>query len=164
MRWLRPIILISFAFALVLLDASFFSFLEFSGVTILSSLSVLIAFVLLGHGREISVFIPAIIVFFAVFSSLPLWFIVVGFWLLPATLAYLRIHYLPEPSMLAASLSFAITYLLFDLLLVVTQGEWLMSEVAAIGWFTVINTIFGLTVYGLARTIRSNFVRSDIRL
>lgn len=160
----RIFILVIIAFALGLLDTSFFSFIEFHSSTVLSSFVILIIFTLIGRRDELIVLAAASVVMMAVFSSLSLWAIYLIFLLLPAGVAFFRAKYLPDPSLFSSVIILIFGLGLADLILVLASGDLSRSAAVDAIFFILMNAIFGLAILICIRKILANFRRGEIKI
>ena len=164
MKYLRLFILIVLAFFLALLDAAFFSFISLSGVTIIFSFLAAIIFALIGRFQDLAAITLALVIFFSVFASLPVWAIFICFFVLPSLLYYLRLVYFSGQSFLVSGLFFTLSTCAFELILLLHAKEWNSSGFTSLGFFTLYNTIAGMIAYYMVKQTIKRFSRGEIRL
>lgn len=165
MKYLRYSILIFISFVLVFIDVSFLSFWEVYGATVLSSLLFLIIFSMTDKTKKDYVVAAlSVVLAFSVFSSLPLFLIIIGFFLIPASIAYVRQRYLPEPNVPISILYFVISSVFFEGILLLYLRAWTANGLLTFAWFVFINSLVGFISYALYLKIRKNFTTSEIKL
>lgn len=147
MKLLYYIILILLAFFAVLLDTSFFSFLEICYATILLSLVILISLPLLNIEKGTIIFATMLIVFFSIFSSLPIWFLTLIFILIPSIVFYLNRRFAFDHSKLLIVMVFVLCSFLFQLGLAIISQDFSQQAFISVISFTIINTIFGVIIF-----------------
>lgn len=147
MKWIKLTTLFLFAAILVLLDTSFFANLSVHNASIVSVFQLIIIFALIADTKKYLFFAASTIIFFSVFSSLPIWLIALLFFILPSTILYLRKSHLPLPSVPVALILFLIVNLLFEIILLFYVKEWNKDGLLVLYYFVIINTIFGATLY-----------------
>lgn len=155
MNLLVYLIFILLAFLTTLLDTSFFSFLEVYHATILSSFAFLVSFSILDIKKGTLIFAAFLTLFFAVFSSLPVWLIICLFFGIPLIIFVVRFRLAIDRSGFLLVLTFISTGLLFQLSLAMAALDFSKNAFISVISFTIINTIFGLLVYYLTqKTLR----------
>lgn len=147
MKWVKYTTLFFSAAALTLLDTSFFANLSIRNASIVSVFQLIIIFALMADTKKYFFFVSSAIIFFSIFSSLPVWLIFVLFFVLPGSVLYLRKGHLPLPSVPVALILFAIVNLVFELILLLYFGEWNKNGFSSLYYFVIINTIFGVILY-----------------
>lgn len=163
MKISKVIIIILFAFLLSILDTSFFSFLPIFGATIISSYDFIINFSIMGKSRDFVFFTTVVVFFFSIFSSLPIWFVVLSFLVVPYAIFYVRNVYFTDPSVLASSMFFGIATFVFSFISMIYRKSWSESGIVALIYFVIINSVFGVALYYLSKRIRKNFTRAEIK-
>lgn len=147
MKWIKFIALFFSAAAFTLLDTSFFANLSVGHATIISTFQLIIIFALISDTKNYFIFMTSTIIFFSIFSSLPMWVIFSLFFLLPSVILYLRKVHLPLPSVPITLILFAIANLFFESILLFYAREWNRSGFSVLCYFIIINTIFGTVSY-----------------
>ena len=153
MNLLAYIIFIFLALATTLLDTSFFSFLEIYYATILTSLAFLISFSILNLKKGAIIYAAFLTLFFAIFSSLPVWYLICLFFGIPLIIFAVRFRLAIDRSRLLLILTFLIANLLFQLSLAVASLDFSKYAFISIVSFTVINTLAGLIIYFITKKI-----------
>ncbi len=136
---------------LVLLDTSFFSNLPIGNATIISTLAAIILFSFTGNPRDLISFVSFAIIFFSIFSSLPIWLIFFTFLLIPGLIFYVRKILLPEPSPIFSVIYFFGGNFLFELAILLRSGEWNQKGLAVFVSFVLINSLFGVAVFAIGK-------------
>lgn len=149
MKWLKYTILFFFAGFLTLLDTSFFANITAKGATIISVFQFILILALLGNTKNYFVFISGAIVFFAIFSSLPVWIIFLLLFILPSTVLYLSKDHLSLLSVPIAAILFLVANFLFELILLLYMKEWNKNGFEVMYYFVILNSIFGIFEYYL---------------
>lgn len=147
MKWIKYLILFLLAATLTLLDTSFFANLIVKNTSIISTFQLIIIFALIADTKKYLFVVTSVIIFFAIFSSLPVWVIFLLFFVLPSTIIYLRKGHLSFPSVPIALILFIIANLLFELILLLYVHEWNKSGFLTLYYFVLINSIFGIILY-----------------
>lgn len=147
MKWIKYTILFFTAIALTLLDTSFFPGLLIKNASIISSFQLMIIFAFLADTKMYLFFTGIVIIFFSIFSSLPVWVIFVLFFVLPGVIIYLRKGHLPLPSVFIALILFTIINFIFEIVLLLYFQEWSKSGFVSLYYFVIINTFFGVVLY-----------------
>jgi len=157
--------LIIVSFILSFLDISFFSFLGVYGATILSSFIFVIIYSFADKTKKDYLIISlSLVLFFSIFSSLPLFPILFNFFLIPSVITYIRKYYLPEPSLIVSIIYFLLATLLFEGLLLIYDKAWNSAGFLTFSWFIFINTLLGLFAYAFYLKIRKRFKTFEIKL
>lgn len=163
MKLIKLLGFIVLSLASTLLDVSFFSALPFHEATIISTLSIIIILALLGNLKNEISFSFSAIIFFSLFSSVPVWYLVLTFMIIPTLVLYLRKSYLPDLSVLAATPFFIGLNLIFQLgLTLIVVGGWNNAAFNALGYFVLVNTVSGLLLYFLIKIIFARLEREKI--
>ena len=147
MKYLKYFSLIVLAFSLTLFDTSFFSFLDIFGSNILSSFIFLLSLALLIKYQDLLIFVFSISLFFAAFSSLPVWQIFISFFILPEITFFVKKKYLPDISVLPVAITFVITAVLFGAVLIMGVDDFSSEAFGQLGYFALINAVLGISVY-----------------
>lgn len=165
MIYIKYLFLIAVSFALSFLDISFFSFLGVYGATILSSFIFMIIFTFLDKTKKDYLIVSlSLVLFFVVFSSLPLFPIMINFFLIPAAISYFRKYYLPEPSLIVSPLYFLAATFIFEGVLLIYDKAWNNYGFLTFSWFIFINTVLGIIIYALYLRIRRKFRSFEIKI
>jgi hypothetical protein len=141
MNWKNIILIIALAFALVVLDVSFFGVISLGGATIISTLLTVIIFALLNKFDSTLIFATAATLFFTTLSSVPVWIIFFGFFIIPGIVIYLRKTNLPEPSIMISFFYFVIATLVFELTFLVSYKEFNLTGFNLTGSFVLVNSV-----------------------
>jgi len=164
MNTFKKIMLIVVALVTVLLDVSFFSSIEIYGATIILSLSILLTMAISDRSRDYLIYAFSLILFFTIFSSLPLIVIAIEFLLLPAGLNYVMIKYFPKPRPVTSPIYYIFGTLFFELVLLVYSKEFTESGLLTLSYFVVINSIVGVICYIIQEKVKNDFKIEDIRI
>jgi len=164
MKIFQQILIILLAFCLVILDVSFFSQLNIYGASILFSFIVAILFVLLNRDKNYLCYLLASVIFFTIFSSLPLPIIFLNFFLLPVAVNYIKNTYFPEPTIISVIFYFFAATFIFDFILLIYAKEWNQSGYLALGYFTVLNSLAGVGLFALIRRIFRHYWAKEIKI
>lgn len=159
MNLLTYIIFIFLALVTTLLDTSFFSFLEIYYATVLISLAFLISFSILNLRKGVTIYATFLTLFFAVFSSLPVWLLISLFFGIPLIIFAVRFRLAIDRSKLILVSAFLIANLLFQLSLAVVSLDFSKYAFISIVSFMVINTLAGLVIYFITKKIINIFSR-----
>jgi len=141
------------AFATTLLDTSFFSFLEIYYATIITSLAFLISFSILNLKKRTIIYAAFLTLFFVVFSSLPVWFIICVFFGIPLIIFAVRFRLALDRSILLLVLTFIFSNFLFQMFLAVSSVDFSRTAFISVISFTLINTIAGLVIYYIVQKV-----------
>lgn len=147
MKWLKSITLFLFAGALTLLDTSLFANMTIKNASLVSVFQLIIILALVADTRNYFIFVSGAIIFFAVFSSLPVWTIFILLFLLPSSVLYLRKGHLPLPSVPIAAIILLLANLLFEFVLLLYIKEWNKKGFEVMYYFILLNTVFGALIY-----------------
>lgn len=164
MTWKKIIFLLIFALCLTVLDVSFFAALSVSGATFISSLAVVMIYALLrkeGDYLALGIFLT---LFYSVFSSVPVWFIVITFVGIPSLVIFLRNSYFPEPSGIFAFLFFLLYYLIFEFVLLLIFKELNSEGGRILVYFILLNSITSIIIYQTVRLVRKKFRIEEIKI
>lgn len=164
MSWIKYLLLIVLAFLLTLLDASLFSFIDIFGSNILVSFIFLFSLALLLKYQDLLVFVFSISIFFASFSSLPIWQIFISFFVLPEITFFIKRRYLPEISVLPVVILFMITAILFGSVIILGSGEISPAAFGQLGYFVLTNSILGIIIYKILKSLLGRFRRNEIKI
>ena len=147
MKWLKFTTIFLSAGALTLLDTSFFANMTIRDSSLVSVFQFIIILALVADTRNFFIFISGAIIFFAVFSSLPVWLIFILLFALPSAILYLRKGHLPLPSLPVAAIIILLANLIFELILLLYIKEWNKNGFLVMYYFILINTFFGALIY-----------------
>ncbi len=164
MKYLRFLIIVILALALSFADAAYFSFIEISGITLVTSYLVANTVAMTGKFSDLVALCYAFVIFFSVFSSLPVWVLFVLFFALPLTFYQLKSSYFPELSVLASFFFFIATSSIFEMVLLFEAKEWNKNSLELIGYFALYNSLAGMAIYHGAKKVRRYFVRGEIKI
>jgi len=163
MNTIKKILLIVAALITVLLDVSFFSSLEIYGATVILSLAVLLTMAITDRGRDYLIYAFSLILFFTIFSSLPLIVIAIEFLVLPAGLNFVLTKYFPKPRPATSPIYYIFGTLFFEFVLLVYSKEFTQSGFLTLGYFVVINSIVGVICYIVQEKVKSDFNIEEIK-
>jgi hypothetical protein len=165
MRYFKFLIIGLVVFFLTFLDVSFFSFIDIYGATLLSSFTFLIIFCITDQTHKEYIIVSLLTVFFfSVFSSLPISAILIGFFVIPATVVFVRTHYLPEPNLGTSIIYFFISSFLLEGFFLIYAKSWNVLGFLTLSWFIFINTFWGFWAYFFYLKIKRNFTLGEIKL
>lgn len=163
MNYTKALLLIVCAMLLSLFDTSFFSSLPIFGATILSAY---VCDLFLSVSKGLNIFLTyaiAVVFFFSIFSSLPIWFIVVGFLCLPYSIYFIRKKYFPKLSVFSSLPFFIAGTLIFSTILIAYNKDWNISGLAVLVYFTLLNSVLGAALYYLSSKWEKGFSRKEIK-
>lgn len=163
-KWIRYVLLVLLASASVILDASFFSYLSVGGISILSSFSLFIIFALLGRQRDLLFLSIVSIMLLAAFSSLPVWFILIGYLFIPNGLTYVKKNHLHDSSLFILYLLVCSCCFAFEVPLLLLAQSWDISSLRMLGYFILLNSSFTMLLFYLVRKTREQFMRGEIKI
>lgn len=163
MNYKNILFLVILAFFLSLLDSSFFSFLPLFGATILSTYIVILTLAVRAQPDELVVLSFGSVLFYSIFSSIALWFLLIFFFLLPQGVCYLRKNYFPETSIILVAPLFIVSTMFFALVMIFLGKEFSANSWAAFIYFIILNSISGISLFYLIRLIQKNFSRGEIK-
>jgi len=163
MNYTKAFLLIVCAFFLTLLDASFFSAMPLFGATILSSYILALALSISKELNLLLCYVISAVFFFSIFSSLPIWLIVIVFLGVPYVIFYVRKKYFPKLSILPSALFFITGTLIFSTIFLIYNKEWNLNGLIILIYFILINSAIGVGVYYLLQKLEMDFGRKEIR-
>lgn len=163
MKLSKLLLYILLGLVLVIMDLTFFSYIEIYGASLITSLVVLTMLALSSKNDDYIYFGLILVILFSIFSSVPLFVIGLNFVLVPATINYVIKKYLPSPSTLTAVLYFIFVAFLFEFSLLVWSSEWSVVGFKAVGYFVMINAILG-TIINVLYTKAKNFFLSEFEI
>ena len=154
MKLLYYILIILLAFVSTLLDTSFFSFLDIYYATVLTSLAILISLPMLEIKKGTVIYATLLLLFFAIFSSLEIWFLFLVITIIPLIVFYLNRRFAFEHSKILIVLVFLMCNFIFQFGLAVASQDFSTQAFISVISFTVINTIVGVLIYYLLKILR----------
>lgn len=155
MRYLKNFSIIILVFILVLLDVSFFSNFQLYDATVLSTIAFILVFCIADiHMRYLNIFALSAIFFFSIFSSLPIFIILVNFLVLPLALKIARGRYFPEPTVIMAIFYSLLFSFCFETVMILYDRIWSKEAILSLFCFTVLNTFASVVVYAVFLTMR----------
>ncbi|MEI7791884.1 MAG: hypothetical protein WCI57_00130 [Candidatus Berkelbacteria bacterium] len=163
MNIFKKILLVCLALATVLLDVSFFSAFEIYGATIISSLAVLLTMAITDRSRNYLIYVFSLILFFTIFSSLPLLVIALEFLALPVGLNYVMTRYFPRPKAVTSPVYYLFGNFIFELVLLVYSKEYNQAGLLTLSYFVVLNSILGVIFYILQEKVKNDFNIEEIK-
>lgn len=140
-------------FFLSLLDTSYLSFLEIGGATILLSYAVLIVLALFDKKKPTFFYATLLILFYSIFSSLPILFLIFMFFVTPFVIQYAKKRFSIENNFVIILLVFFVSNLVFEGLLILISKDFSFSALNALISFTTINTIVGIIIYFCTKVV-----------
>jgi len=152
------------ALILIILDISFFVNFEAYNATLLSSLIVLLILAILDPTRQFFVYALACVLLFSIFSSLPVPFIIFGFFVLPALINIIRIKFFPEPTPFTSGIYFLSGTFLFHLPLIFYGSDYSLSSLTTLIYFALLNTVVAIFCFSLYLIMRKRFSIGEIKL
>ena len=155
MKIITYLFLILLAFFLSLVDTSFLSFLPIYSATILLTVSVIITFALVGFQKAALIFAAFAVLFYTCFSSLPPIFLAASFLILPLLIVYLKKMAIFETGRYFIFLIYFFSFLILGLALIILAADFSPSVFLTLFSFATINTLAGLAVFFIVRTIKS---------
>lgn len=164
MNNIKKVAIVFFALVLTLLDVSFFSSMPIYDATIVTTFLFVITISLLLFTESFILFAAAAIIFFSIFSSLPAWILVVSFFCIPEIIFYLRKTVVPEPTVPISFFFFIVVNTMFELMLLIYSKEFGRSGFAALGYFVLINSVAGTTLYFISKMFRDRFKISEVKI
>lgn len=160
----KKILLVCLALVTVLLDVSFFSTFEIYGATVISSLAILLTMAITDRNRNYLIYAFSLILFFTIFSSLPLIVIAIEFLALPAGLNYVMTRYFPRPRAATSPIYYLFGNFIFELVLMVYAKEYNQVGLLTLSYFVVLNSIFGVIFYVLLEKVKNDFNIEEIKV
>lgn len=151
MKLSQYLFLLILAFASTLLDVSFFSFLEIQDATILSSLALLITLSILDLKKSTVIFASFLTLFFAIFSSLSVWMMIALFFGVPLLIFVANHRFAIDRANFLVIFTFIFFNLIFQLSLALFSLDFSATAFKSIISFMIINSVFGLMIYYLAK-------------
>jgi len=158
MKIYKYIILAIAAFVTTLLDTSFFSFIDIFEASIISTFSALLVLTILNFKREALYFASFSILFYTIFSSVPVYLLFLLFFGI-STLFYLaKIKVaINLKSIFWVIIIFLVSNFLFDLFLLLLFGGVTADSLTSLFFFVIINTIFGIILFYLSKILIKYF-------
>jgi len=147
MKFIKITLLFFLALLLALVDTSVLSFFPVFEATILLSVSTLIVLSLLGYKREAVYFAGFSAIFYAAFSSMPVYFVVIFFLAMPFLISYLKTKAFFEGNIYLSVLVFLISFFLFGLIFFILEGDLSKNSLLVLFSFMIVNTLSGIIVY-----------------
>jgi hypothetical protein len=163
MNYSKIVALVCIAFVASLMDTSFFSFLPIFGATLLLAYVIALNFALTTRLENLSTYAIPTVFFYSIFSSLPIWLVVLVFFVIPSIVLLIKNKYFPEPSTLSSAIFFVSGTLLFSIILLLYGGDFSLNSMATGIYFTLINSLAGVIMFYLTQKFRKTFSRKDIK-
>lgn len=155
MKVIKKLGIVLFSLILTILDVSFFSAMPVHGATIVTTFLVAIVLSLLLSPESLIIFAAGAVIFFSIFSSLPAWILIIGFFAIPEIVLYLRKTVVPEPTVPISFFFFVITNFIFELLLLLFAKEFNSVGFSMLGYFVLLNSVAGTFLYFLMKSFRN---------
>jgi len=156
MNWKKISLLIFLGLMLPFLDVAYFSALPVYGATLITTFVLIINFALLTSPQDSNEFVLfefLAMIFFAVFSSVPIWILFAAFIILPNLIVFFRKNYFSFSSVPLSSIFFLAANFIFEFLLLLSAGEWSREGFLALLSFVIINSIFGVFVFFISNKL-----------
>lgn len=157
MNIINYILITVIAIVSVILDTSFFSFLEVWHATVLITFQILITLSIIGFRQHLLYFAAIAILLYAIFSSVPLYFLILAFLGIPLLIIFLKSKITYESNFPVIFLSFLIVNLIFQLGLIGASLSFSAAAITSIASFSIINTMAGLIIYYIINYIKVTF-------
>lgn len=158
MKLYKYILLFVLSFLTAILDTSFFSFLTLYEASLISTFSIMIILMILDLRREALYFASFSILFYTIFSSVPVYLLFILFLGIPLFFYLLKTRVaINLESLVWVIIILFLSNLLFDLLLIVFFGDVSAGSLTSLLFFTIINTVFGLIVFYISKIIIKYF-------
>lgn len=164
MRIYAKICFVLLALFTTLFDVTYLTNFEVYGATVISTFLIALLLAFLHKGRNYLVFACAAVIFFAVFSSLPIILIMINFLALPALVRYIRQRFFPEPNLFFSLFYFLLGTLFFDLFFMLFAKEFSADGLVSVLSFVIINSISGVIIYTLILRARKITGPLEIRI
>ena len=157
MNIINYIVIVVVAIVSVILDTSFFSFLEIWHATVLISFQILITLAIIGFRYHLLYFSALAILLYAVFSSVPLYFLILAFLGIPLLIIYLKLKITYDSNFPIILLSFLVINFVFQLGLIGVSLNFSAIAVTSVASFSLINTLAGLIIYYIINYTKTAF-------
>ncbi len=157
MNLINYIVIVLVAIVSVILDTSYFSFLEIWHATVLITFQILIVLAIIGFRQHLQFFAAIAILLYAIFSSVPLYFLIVAFLGIPLLVIYLKSKITYESNFPVILLSFLIINMVFQLGLVGATFNISAAAMTSVASFSLINTVAGLVIYYIVNYLKLTF-------
>jgi len=157
MNLINYIVIVLVAIVSVILDTSYFSFLEIWHATVLITFQILIVLAIIGFRQHLQFFAAFAILLYAIFSSVPLYFLIVAFLGIPLLVIYLKSKITYESNFPVILLSFLIINMIFQLGLVGATFSISAAAMTSVASFSLINTVVGLVIYYIVNYLKLTF-------
>lgn len=163
MNFIKGLVLTICALVLSLLDTSFFSAMPLFGATIISTFVFAMVLCVSKDQNILIYYSVSSVFFFSIFSSLPVWLIVVVFLLIPYILFFIRKKYFPKQSIPSSIPFFMAGTLIFSFILLVYNKQWDIDGVIVVIYFMIINSALGMGLYYILARWEQDFGRKEIK-
>lgn len=163
MNYTKALVLTFCSLALCLLDTSFFSAMPLFGATVIGTFALALVLSVSKNQSVLLYYSISSVFFFSIFSSLPVWLIVIVLLLLPYILFFIRKKYFPQLSILSSIPFFMTGTLIFSGLLLVYNKEWSMDGLAVVVYFMLINSAIGTGLHYIFERWERDFGRKEIK-
>jgi len=160
MNYILYILMPILALVLTILDTSFFSFWEVWNTTIISTFCMLMVVVMFGHRRASLVFGAFCTLFLAVFSSVPVYLLMITFFIIPLLVFYIRDKVFFEANYIPALIVFLLSGFIFRLILLPLNPEFNKDVLLSIVSFPIVNAIFSLLIFAVYKRINSAYSKN----
>lgn len=163
-HYLKKILIVILTFVMVLFDISLFSFWDLHGATVISSLVFILFLAMAAKSKTFLIPSLSALFFFSVFSSLPMLVLFLNFIILPAAVHFFRIRFFPEPNIFSSFFYFVAGSFCFEFVLLIFSGEWNQAGFLTLGYFILINSLFGLLCFLSYIVSRRFFALPEIKV
>ncbi len=154
MKTYKYIILVILSLVTTLLDTSFFSFIDIFEASLISTFAVLLTFTILNFRREALYFASFSILFYTIFSSVPVYLLFILFFGIPIFVYLVKNKIaLNLESIFWIIIILLIANAIFDLLLLFLFGGISAGTLTSFFSFITINTIFGVIIFYLSKIV-----------
>lgn len=151
---LQNLLILIAVFFLVLLDISFFSSMDLYGATLISSFAFLILLAITDKKSNYLFASSVCLLFFTIFSSLPIFLLLLDFLILPAIVNNIKRTYLPEPTVFTSFFYFFSASLFFEIILIGYLKGFDSDGLLTIGYFSILNAFLGVLLFTIYKAIK----------
>jgi hypothetical protein len=103
------------------------------------------------------------LLFFTIFSSLPIYALLINFLILPASLNIVKKTYLPDPTVFTSFFYFFIASFIFELILIINFKGLNSDGLLTLAYFSFMNSFLGVVLFIIYRSIRKYLTGEVIR-
>ncbi|MFA7253636.1 MAG: hypothetical protein WC107_03700 [Patescibacteria group bacterium] len=131
----------------VILDVSFFSSLALNGASIMSAYLILMIGAVISKGRVFLVSLFAVTIFYSIFTSLPLFILLINFVIFPFFINFIRFRFFPKPALFSSLFYFVSAFALLFLVSLIYENSWDARAFSTMPYFVILNSAIGLIFY-----------------